>query len=261
MNSEKTLSGDGGLFPETDWEALGHLKLTNGDAPGLVDRLSRAYWRPLWIVAQNRGLNSEDARDAVQGFFLHAITTSLFTKPTEALGRFRSYLYRSFCNYLAGLRRREVAASRRPRKGLVSLDELDSGEVEGRGGFADPSFTDEEDRFRTEWTIALIHKTLSRLREACESKSRMTHFDVFNEWLVLPVLDPEAARSPSGKRTLAELAQKYRLTVKQASNVVVTMKRAFRRALHEELKELPLTETSLSIQVREALSMLEIHSD
>jgi hypothetical protein len=44
--------------------------------PGL-ERLARAYWRPLYVFSHQRGMDHEAASDAVQGFFEHLISTEM----------------------------------------------------------------------------------------------------------------------------------------------------------------------------------------
>src|ERR1700737_897036 len=63
--------------------------------------LCRLYWYPLYIFARRRGHSSEDARDLTQGFFLHLLEHRALSGVDRLKGKFRSFLFASFQNYLS----------------------------------------------------------------------------------------------------------------------------------------------------------------
>ncbi len=56
-----------GLFPATQWSLVLDAREGSVGALEALGRLARAYWRPLYVFVRQRGLDHEDAADAVQG--------------------------------------------------------------------------------------------------------------------------------------------------------------------------------------------------
>jgi hypothetical protein len=57
----------GGLFPPTMWSAI--VAAGEPDAPAALvalERLARAYWRPLYVFLRQRGTDHDSAADHVQ---------------------------------------------------------------------------------------------------------------------------------------------------------------------------------------------------
>src|SRR5258707_15015600 len=67
-----------GCFPSTHWSVV----LSAGDAsvPGsalALDKLCRAYWRPIYAYVRRRGYAASDAEDLTQAFFEHFLERKL----------------------------------------------------------------------------------------------------------------------------------------------------------------------------------------
>jgi DNA-directed RNA polymerase specialized sigma24 family protein len=63
--------------------------------------LCRLYWYPLYVFARLSGHSPDDARDLIQGFFLHLLEHRMPTGADRLKGKFRSFLLASLQNYLS----------------------------------------------------------------------------------------------------------------------------------------------------------------
>ena len=105
-------------FVTTRWS-----KVLAADCSGEAsDYLCNTYWVPLYYYEFTQPRDHSDAEDKVQGFFEFAIGTKLFAKADPARGRFRSFLVKSYENFVRVMHRKERAAKRGGASGQVSLD-------------------------------------------------------------------------------------------------------------------------------------------
>ena len=77
MNSrenETELGGPRGSFPTTAWTSI--LQSRDPGSPvhqDALDRLIRAYWKPVYFFIRRRGESPESSKDLTQSFFGHLI--------------------------------------------------------------------------------------------------------------------------------------------------------------------------------------------
>lgn len=156
-----------GLFPATLWSMIQAARHEEHALEGL-ERLGRAYWRPLHIFARQRGLNHDAAADAVQGFFEHLVSHEMLRDVQRGEVRFRSFLLRCFTNFLVNQHRRATAAKRGGAAALLPVDEFGSRADE-------PALIEGEspDRaFDRGWARAMVDQALRRLDEEIAGRDR-----------------------------------------------------------------------------------------
>jgi RNA polymerase sigma-70 factor (ECF subfamily) len=137
--------------------------------------LCETYWYPLYAEARRRGLNPEDARDRVQGFFARMLEKNGMADADQTRGRFRSFLLAAFAHYLANQWDRQQA---RKRGGGQRLIPLDPAALEARYE-REPGHQETPERiFDRRWALALIDRALDRLREECASSGKARLFEV-----------------------------------------------------------------------------------
>jgi DNA-directed RNA polymerase specialized sigma24 family protein len=154
-------AGGANRFQSTRWSAV--LLSAQSQAPGskkAFTDLCKLYWYPLYAFIRHCGHSPEDAKDLVQGFFLHLIEHKTLSRVDRSKGKFRSFLLASLQKYLT--------------------DELDKARCLKRGGKAEFVYLDlegAEDRYRVEpvdalspekifdarWAMVLIGEALNRL--------------------------------------------------------------------------------------------------
>ena len=55
-----------------------------------LEKLCRAYWRPIYGFVQRQGIGSEEAKDITQGFFADLLEHKSLAAVRKEKGRFRS---------------------------------------------------------------------------------------------------------------------------------------------------------------------------
>src|SRR5438445_11464830 len=88
-------------FATTHWSVV----LAAGDACApeqmlALERLCRAYWRPLYAFVRRQGHGPEEAQDLTQAFFARLLERRDLENVRREKGRFRSYLLVSLKHFL-----------------------------------------------------------------------------------------------------------------------------------------------------------------
>jgi RNA polymerase sigma-70 factor (ECF subfamily) len=111
------------LFPTTHWTLVDLLKSPNtAEADLALDRLCRAYYRPLYVCARVSGLSAHDTEDAVQDFMAHVIANDGLKTLEKEKGRVRGWMKRSFANHLQHLQQKRNALRRGGGQAHLSLN-------------------------------------------------------------------------------------------------------------------------------------------
>ena len=162
-------SGDGSLFPPTLWSAISAAR--SDDAPRALaglERLARAYWRPLYIFVRQRGQDHERAADLVQGFFAHLLTRDFLRELRPSAGRFRSFLLVAFRRWLRDLNVQENALKRGGGRATVPLDALEEMRLEPVAAEADP-----ETAFDRAWAQGVFDRAFRALKDDWAHRSEL----------------------------------------------------------------------------------------
>lgn len=160
-------SAQSGLFPATMWSMIQAARQEQEALVGL-ERLGRAYWRPLHVFARQRGMNHDAAADAVQGFFEHLLSHEMLRDVQRGEVRFRSFLLRCFTNFLVNEHKRAHAAKRGGPAPALAMDEFGS-------RISDPALIEGETPDRTfdrTWARAMVDQAMRRLEEELARRER-----------------------------------------------------------------------------------------
>jgi len=242
--TQPTSGSSAAAFPTTQWNILASIR---ADAAGthrteLLEFLIRRYWRPVYVFVRRLGQSHEDACDAVQGFFSRCLEQDLFARADPTVGRFRTYLLRSFKNYLQNVHRAASAKRRRPTAGLVSLDAL----MDAEGPTFEPRAGETpEDVFNRAWATEFIERVVRVFERECRATNKTAHYELLQARIIRPAL--EGAPVPS----LRSLAQQMGLAEKQASNCLLAARRVFQRLLRQEVLLHVSSENEATAEIRE----------
>lgn len=215
-------------FQTTQWSLICGARV---DRSGL-EHLLRLYWSPVYAFIRRRGYSGHDASDLTQEFLAQVVIgRDIVGKADPARGRFRSFLKQSLRNFLIDQHRTHrhslsgVQGSNRP--GVTPLpDEFAETEASGRVG------DDFSRAFDREWAATIVQITLQRLEDASRREGLTAHWQAFRTNVLGPTLWKTHALD------MAELARRVGAAdAAQASNMVQTMKRRFRRMLREVVAE------------------------
>lgn len=218
-------------FQSTIWSLV--LGAGRGGDRAHLEQLLRSYWSPVYAFIRRQGYTGHDASDLTQDFLTQVVLSrDLIGRADPAKGRFRSFLKQALRNFLIDQHR---------------LGKAHKGRQSGQGGPGAPVHLDAEqhlalntehatppsdDSFDRAWAAAVVEITLTRLEDACLADGLEAHWTAFN----LNVLGPALRRTTA--LPLADLARRIRAADEaQASNMLQTMKRRFRRTLREVIAE------------------------
>lgn len=229
-----------GRFESTHWplveqavqENLLHRRLALAE---LLQRYRPALRAHLMF---KRRLDRDTAEDVLQGFISDKILErNILRLADPSKGQFRMLLLKSLDNYLRDEWRR---AARRGETDAAS------------DGLAEPELpTDEADVFDIAWARQVLTLVLARMRHDCESTCREQVWEIFlcRVWQVTARdCEPESYESLVNRLGLESPAQ--------ASNLLITAKRQFRRTLESVISEYVVQPTATPLEMAELQRIL-----
>ncbi|HEV7406292.1 MAG TPA: hypothetical protein VGO11_25310 [Chthoniobacteraceae bacterium] len=230
-------------FADTCWTQLFEARIAaSTERCNILDFLIRRYWKPVYCYLRRAGCAEEEAKDHVQEFFAVCLRDDFFTKADPKLGRFRNFLLTALKHFVANARRAALAQKRHPAGGFAFID--DSAFAEEHRAALRQTETPEE-IYRRTWLKELVARVLKRLEQDCRASGKELHYQLFHRHLVAPVLEG-ATPLP-----LQELATPAGLTAKDAANRILTVQRAFRRLLKEEIRLYACSEEEVAEELRD----------
>jgi DNA-directed RNA polymerase specialized sigma24 family protein len=237
------MGGTHSAFLTTHWSLIDGLKTSEDREGALIGLLLQTYWKPVYCYLRRKGYDNEQAKDLTQDFFHEVVLNRhLVERAEKDKGRFRSFLLHALNQYLINRDRDARAQKRVPRGKLMSLDEADLPALPL--GLAEATA---ENSYHYAWLSALLERVVSEVRTVCREQGLETHWALFQQRVLVPILTNDAPRS------LTDLCEAYGVEdVKQASNMIVTVKRRFRSVLLEHIRNTVVSEE----QVGEELSSL-----
>jgi RNA polymerase sigma factor (sigma-70 family) len=172
---ENPLPGNVGQFTTTHWSVV--LAAGNNDSAGsaqALERLCRAYWKPLYAYVRRQGHNEHEAQDLTQDFFARLLAKGYLSLADPARGRFRTFLLTSLQNFLRNEWKRTQREKRGGGQPIISLDATQA-EAEYR---LEPAHELSPDQlYERRWTVALLEQVLARLRLDYEANGSVPLFD------------------------------------------------------------------------------------
>jgi RNA polymerase sigma-70 factor (ECF subfamily) len=216
-------TGSQAQFPTTRWtqivEAGGP---TSTGAREALNELCGAYWSPVYAYLRRKGIDSHQAKDLTQSFFVRLLEMEFHKLANRNKGRFRSFLLTALNNFRIEEWRRQNARKRGGAAHIVSIDENEAEERFDRLPQQEP---DPIKIFDRAWADTVIGHTKTRLKDSFARRGRLEVFDA---------LAPFLAREPDPTK-YAELAGHLNMT---RENVQVTLSRmndAFGECLRAEI--------------------------
>jgi RNA polymerase sigma-70 factor (ECF subfamily) len=246
-DGQTDIGGLGGTFLTTHWSLIGDIQAGDTRDNALIGLLVERYWKPVYCYLRRKGYSNEEAKDLTQGFF-HTVVLNrnLVQRADQSKGHFRTYLLHALNQYVINESAKQTAGKRIPKDKLVPLDVLDPPAVPAAVLEAGP-----EDCYHYAWMSALMDQVLETVRIGCRDEGLENHWHVFNEKVVQPILN--GVGSPS----LADLSARYGIAdPRQASNMIVTVKRRFRSALREHVRTTVIAEDQVDDELAEILRFL-----
>jgi RNA polymerase sigma-70 factor (ECF subfamily) len=244
LHDQTDMGGTAEAFLTTHWSMIGDIKSSAQRNRALIGLLLERYWKPVYFYIRRKGYDNEEAKDLTQGFF-HEIVLNrkLVQRADQAKGRFRSFLLHALSQYLIDQMHKQCANKRIPNERLVSLDMIDPSSLPATISASSP-----EDSYYYGWMSTLLDHVLSRVEVKCREQGLDTHWHVFYDRVVHPILAD--ARAPS----LAEVCAQYHIANKKtASNMIITVKRCFQAFLIECVRNTVTSEDDIQEELEEIM--------
>ena len=171
-----------GSFPNTRWTLVQRLKSPDAaTARRALDDLCAQYYYPLYCYIRRRGLDRDDAQDALHDFLAKLLRLHTFEEADAARGRLRAFLVTALQRFLLNWHRDHANRQRE-----VPLDlALPADDPEKR--YRDERFTDAETPervFDRKWGQELLESVLRRLGQDYATRGRTALFDTLRPVLL-----------------------------------------------------------------------------
>src|SRR5437764_15173676 len=98
------------VFATTHWSVVLESQGASPAAQDALEKLCRAYWRPVYGFIRRQGVGIEEAEDFTQGFFALLLERRDLDAVRKEKGRLRSYLLTSLKHFLTNERKRPMAS-------------------------------------------------------------------------------------------------------------------------------------------------------
>lgn len=213
----------GEKFRTTDWSLV--VAAGSRQDPGssqALERLCTIYWYPVYGFVRAHGLDAGAAQDLTQEFFTRLIDNRVIGLADRERGRFRSFLLASVKNLLANQRDHDRAAKRGGGYALLPLD-LQSGEICYSRELVDDRTPDKA--FEKRWALAMLERTLERLREEAGRRESPERFALLSRFLT------DASPDASYRQVAGELGS----TESAVKGAVHRMRKRFGQLLRDEV--------------------------
>ncbi|WP_395741493.1 hypothetical protein [Prosthecobacter sp.] len=244
LSTSGSPAGNSGLFPATMWSMIQAANHEDEALAGL-ERLARAYWRPLYVFARQKGASHDGASDDVQGFFEHLISSEMLKDVKRGAVRFRSFLLRCFTNWLHNEHHRRKAARRGGGATLLRLEELDS-------QMEEPALVEGQSpdvAFDRGWARALVDHAMKRLEEELEQRER-------SEFLM--ELRRRTFASDGKAPDWEEMASRHGMTHGAVRKAAADLRRRFGVLLRTEVRNIVTTDEEVNEELRYLVSLLSL---
>src|ERR1043166_7317251 len=195
------------VFPQTRWSRIEPMREgADAERKQALEFLAQEYWKPIYCFIRSLGANEQATVDLVQGFFAFAIEEDLFSRANPQQGKFRNFLCASVKHYVFNEWRNAKAKKRFPAGGLLPIH--DANKSDGILFHPRDNKTPEE-AFDRAWMEGVIERASKRMAEEYRSKDMESHYTVFTERFLNPLLRVAKAKS------YAELAKRFGVTEKK----------------------------------------------
>ena len=241
------MGGTQRAFLTTHWSLIDDIRAREDRDQALISLLVQRYWKPVYCYLRRKDCDNEEAKDLTQGFFHEVVLgRGLVERADQSKGRFRSFLLHALDQYIINERAKQTARARIPKDRLVSLQGIDPSKLPEDMLECDPNGS-----YNYAWVSALLDQVLSAVRRSCREGGLQTHWEVFSARVVRPILDGTAAPA------LAEICARLGIEdTRQASNMIITVKRRFRETLRRHIRNTVVSEDQVDEELDEIIKFL-----
>jgi DNA-directed RNA polymerase specialized sigma24 family protein len=168
-------------FATTQWSLVLAARTRDAEGSGeALARLCETYWYPLYAYVRSRVANVHEAQDFTQAFFVQLLEKNFIANADKDRGRFRVFLLMACKRFLINEWRKSCAVKRGGGRRPLSLD-FDSVELKYSHVAVDAATA--EQLYDQQWAVALLERTLERLRDDYCERDQLQQFEAFKPLL------------------------------------------------------------------------------
>jgi len=247
-DDKTSIGGYNECFQTTHWsEILNARTDDNIRRNTIIDVLLQRYWKPVYCYIRRKGYDNERAKDLTQGFFHEVVLNSnLIRQADRSKGRFRTFLLTALDHYLIDVHRKERTLKNAPRGRVLPMDTSELAAVSTIQSAMSP-----EQIFHYVWATEMIDQVISQVRKECYDTNKEKHWKIFHEKILVPIINH--VEGPS----LKDLCRKHNVENEtKASNMIITVKRCFRRVLEDQLRHFVQSNAEIEDEFNELLGII-----
>jgi len=216
-----------------------------------LDTLIQHCWKPVYCYLRQKGHSNDAAKDITQGFFHEVfLGRQLIQQVSQEKGKFRTFLLTALDRYATDLYRRDNTQKRSPDNPIVSIEE---GDIDGL--FRTAIKADPNQIYHYTWASGILNQVLGQVREYCIASDRETYWKVFNEKVIMPILEGNDVPA------LKDLCKKYDISDEATvTNMIAYVKRHFRTTMMQCLRQFVESETDVEEEFNEIFKILSSHA-
>ena len=230
-------------FTTTHWSVVLEAQGQSPAAQEALEKLCRAYWRPVYGFIRRQGIRTQEAEDLTQGFFSLLLERRDFDAVRKEKGRLRSYLLTSLKHFLASEQRRAMTLKRGKGQQPVPLDELGGAE---RSDLEPADHLTAERIYERRWALTLMEQVLGRLKDEYCTAGNAVLFDSLKQLL------PDEPGAPS--RT--EIASQLGITDNALRQALHRFRQRYQLLLREEISHTVAIASDVEDELRHLIAVL-----
>jgi hypothetical protein len=250
ISDRKSENRKNAVFPPTMWTDIAKWKgASDQDRKDLLFRFYKRYKLPLICFLKYKGCPAAEIDDILHDFILDHIEGKIFINADPSKGRFRNLLLTSLKHFLISRKRADCAEKRRPEGGFSYIDEEVADGLQLKD-LLEGGRTPEE-IYERAWLLALLNNVLDRLRCEYHAKGQDAHYILFERRVIQPIV--HGMEKPSVQALASELG----LSASDASNCIITAKRAYQRHLRDEIFEYVSSDKEVTEEINDLFHFLQ----
>ncbi len=230
-------------FETTHWSVV---HATQGSDPAgardALERLCRAYWRPLFAYLRRAGHAEADAEDLTQQFLAELLARDGLARVHPRFGRFRAFLLASLRNFLSHQRDRATAQKRGGGLAPLPLEPDEGGPASVAGNTAAES---PEVAYDRQWARMVLEQAHRSLCAEYEAAGRGPDFGLLADYL--PGSEPAHSQ--------AEVALRLGTTVSAVKSEVHRLRLRYGQYLRAEIAATVTDPAEVEAEIRHLLNL------
>lgn len=228
-------------FMTTHWSLVLAAQGESLAAHEALEKLCRAYWRPLYAFVRQQGYRHEEAEDLTQGFFAVLLERKGLDMLRKERGRLRSFLLVSLKHFLADEHRRALRIKRGKGETPIQLEKLRN--YEGGVELSDSHTADRI--YERRWASTLLDHVFAQLKDDYYNAGNATLFDYLKQLL------PDGTEA----RSQADVAAKMGMTPNAVKQAFHRFRSRYQALLREEIAHTVAMPKDVEDELRHLISV------